>query len=135
MKTLLVNEDVTLHTFLSILTSTTDEMNTEIQVYRNKLSLKSMHEHMQVCGLKFYERHQNFQNKIHCMMHNQRRHMKCLQLVCLQFNKLINSLQNNYTNCEILIVSKCTLISDLYKNMIKIYFRTASHQLLHTTCS
>ena len=131
------NEDVMLHILFLILKSATDEINTEIKLYQSKLSLKDMHSVVKSYGFKFHERHRNFQNKMNYMIKSQRAEIACIQLVCVEFNKLTRALKLTQLNSETLIVSKCTMITYMYRNMVKSYFRTASqhlfHPVLHTT--
>ena len=128
---LALNEDIMFKILLLVLKSTTDKINTEIKTYQQRLSLKDMHSAVKSYGFKFYERHQNFQDKMHRMIKSQKIQSACIQLVCTEFNKLTRVLSVDYVANETLIVSKCTLISQLYKNMVKNYFLTASQHLLH----
>ena len=128
-----IDQDVILRIFSWNFDATTRDAETEIAKYRDTLCMKQISRFVKTVGLKFYERHQLFQNRIRDTLRQQTCALQRLHCTCRHFRQLYTVAKIQCAQAETLIINKLNIVTYLYQNMIKNYFRTAAHHILHTS--
>jgi hypothetical protein len=128
-----IDQDAILLVIYANFDAATRNIETEIANYRDTLCTKQISRFMKTMGFKFYERHQLFQYGIRDTLQQQIGALQRLQGTCRHFRHLYAVAKIRCTQAETLIINKLTIVTYLYRNTIKNYFRTAAHHILHTS--
>ena len=128
-----IDQDVILRVFSWNFDAATRNIETEIAKYRDTLCTKQISHFVKTVGFKFCKRHQLFQNKIRNTLGQQVCALRRLPCTCRHFRQLYAVEKIRCTQSETLIINKLTIVTYLYRNTIKNYFRSAAHHILHTS--